>query len=109
MSKEDEKVVVLRLRPGKFPLEMYRQPSPTCSHPNAVVDNLARRVTCAGCSVDLDPIEVLAKIAADATWVQHMRREKKELEQEIEKLKTERNNLRQGMKRISKGKNDGAS
>ena len=93
---------VIRLRADRFPVETGRtkRPGPACFHRHSYVDSTARTVTCATCSVALDPITVLDQIARDSTWVQVMRAEKKRLVEQIAALKHDVSLVKQQRRRV---------
>lgn len=90
-------------RPAAFHIEA-RRVAPTCFHAQSAIDAGARVVQCVQCKASLDPITVLYKIAADATWVQSMRLEKIALTREIAALKLQLTSVRQKVKRATKPK-----
>lgn len=90
-------------RPAAFPIEA-RRTAPTCLHTQSTIDAGARVVQCVECKASLDPITVLYKIAADATWVQSMRLEKIQLTRELAALKLQLTSARQKVKRATKPK-----
>jgi hypothetical protein len=71
----------------------------TCFHYRSRVDKQARRVICADCGVDLDPITVLSQVARLTDEWKWLHDSKRELTREIESLKRERNNLRASVRR----------
>lgn len=84
----------------------------TCWHRErgAYVDEAARKVSCRGCGVDLDPIEVLSWIARDRESLvrrdQALRRERDYLEREVERLKRAERNAKARIRTARKRRGD---
>jgi hypothetical protein len=92
-------IALAKAAPSSFPLVQAPWSMTTCRHVERNVDVRARTVTCRACGVALDPIVVLDDIAKDASWVLHMRLEKRKLTEECAALKIEASRLRAAAKR----------
>lgn len=70
----------------------------TCKHERSVVDARARTVKCSSCNVDMDPIEVLDRIAHDFAeplrLAQQAHKRRRELQESIGRLEREERNAK---------------
>lgn len=98
----DDLVVGLRdeLIGEKLPLHT-KILAPLCLHSGSYIDVRARAVSCQKCGVQLDPFEVLDKIAREADWVLALRRERHDLATEVDALKVEVRKLKAQKKRAA--------
>jgi hypothetical protein len=83
----------------------------TCHHRQhgSFVDEGARVVTCRGCGVVLDPIEVLAWLARDREWLVNqgrgLRNERDHLQRQVDELKRQERNAKSRIRR-ARGRRD---
>ncbi len=108
LTKKDETIAVLqgRIKPA---LERPMFSEEPCRHDGgSYVFDKQPRVTCKLCGCDLDPMTVLRKIAHQEMVfcyaMDHLKRERKELIEEVEKLKRVRNNTKRSIRRAETGK-----
>lgn len=86
----------------KYPLKNRRYAPNVCQHYEQVIDERARTVECGKCGVLLDPIDVIQGYALDPEWIDHARKERKELEQTIVDLKDQIAKLRATKRRLER-------
>lgn len=72
---------------------------PTCLHSRTEVDESARKVRCATCRADLDPIHVLAVLAREVDAWAHLHAAKRALGKACEELKAEVQRLKAAKRR----------
>lgn len=102
-------VIPLRLKDGRVPAEEDLEVetlettrafgSGPCRRHHAVVDREARLLRCKVCKRDLDPLQVIGEMAAQADAWRHLVAEKQQLENEITALKAEVTRLRAAARR----------
>jgi len=84
-----------------------------CSHRRSSVDSNARIVRCRDCKAQLDPVDVLARLArdreAEVRAAQHTRRELEYLQREVSKLKREEANAKARIRRARSRRDDRAA
>lgn len=100
-------VIPLRLRDGRVPAEepaemdtvaITRSFGGGCARHQAIVSREERRVWCTVCNRDLDPIQVIAEMAAQADQWRYAIAERARISGEVEALKTERKKLRDAVR-----------
>lgn len=83
-------------------VQRRKRERPYCGHWGAEVDAQAREVTCQECGADLDPIEVLNRLAFEEMKLIWSKEERDKLLQEREDLKREIRNLKAQKRRAEK-------
>jgi len=73
-----------------------------CTHSHSIVDGHARKVRCKACGVDLDPIEVLAKLARRADAFLWTVKEERRIKERITELKKEEARIKARVKTARK-------
>lgn len=102
--KDDEKDNVIQMVPraGRFPLTRGVHVGARCRHDYKTLDAGARTLFCSDCGAIMDPIDELALIAVDSSWVVRMRKEKAALALEVEALQKERDALKSSVAGLKK-------
>ena len=95
-------------------LQVRRQPTTHyCAHSRVLVDDIARRVYCATCEVELDAFTVLLRLARDEMKLQYDRKEVAKLQHRINALKHDERNtkarLERARRRLKEAEGDGKS
>lgn len=73
-----------------------------CIHHAVVVDERTRSIACSRCDANVDPIDALARIARDGSWVVSLANEKRMLAIEVEALRREVSLLKAQRKRATR-------
>jgi hypothetical protein len=74
---------------------------PICIHHAILVDSQTRSLACRKCDANIDPIDYLAKLANEGSWIVHLHEQKLALGEEVERLKHEVTLLKAQKKRAS--------
>ncbi len=84
------------------PLPLTTDHSQHCSHEQSRVHPSLRKIICSKCSADLDPVDVVLKLARN--WDRHAwaRDEHTKLRREIDEMKTELRNLKAQKRRAER-------
>lgn len=77
-----------------------------CAHRERVIETRSRKVLCARCKVELDPIAVLAELAQDGSMLVILRRQRSSLKAEITRMTQTRDKLRTQVRRLKKRLDD---
>jgi chromosome segregation ATPase len=82
----------------------------TCAHERSVVSQRARTLQCRDCGVDLDPIDVLSRLAnqreRELRDAMHVRRELDYLRAELERLRREERNAKSRIRTARRRRDD---
>lgn len=99
MAKSPKGKLILLPRKDAIPLQVIRG-SDECRHAERHVDAEARRVHCASCKVELDPIAVLVDLASDGNMLAFVRRQLVRVRSDVESLEGRRKRLRAQIRQL---------
>jgi hypothetical protein len=99
MAKPTKGKLILLPRKDAVPLQVIRGKN-ECRHAERHVDADARRIYCAGCKIELDPIAVLVELAGDGTMLAFVRNQLKRVQADVEAFSARRTRLRGQLRRL---------